>query len=182
MGSDTITLNRSIRRSEFKQIYQLYFNSLCAFAYRYVQDISLVEDLVQETFIAFWEKRSGFTELQAIRSYLYTSVRNKCLNHLKHVEVQQKHKSTLQYQLEQEPSFQQHVIEEETFNNLFQEIKNLPDAAREIMLLALNGLKNPEIAEELNISVNTVKTQKKIAYSKLKSKLKASEYAVLLTL
>jgi RNA polymerase sigma-70 factor (ECF subfamily) len=60
------------------------------------------------------------------------------------------------------------VIEEETFNQLFSEIRNLPASSREIMLLALNGLKNQEIADELQISINTVKTQKKIAYAKIK--------------
>ena len=52
----------------------------------------------------------------------------------------------------------------------------------EIMILALNGLKNQEIADELNISINTVKTQKKIAYSKLKQKLEPRLAPILLSL
>ena len=59
------------------------------------------------------------------------------------------------------------MISEEVFNSLYTEIKNLPDSAQRIILLALNGLKNQEIA----ISVNTVKSQKKIAYATLKEKL-----------
>jgi RNA polymerase sigma-70 factor (ECF subfamily) len=74
------------------------------------------------------------------------------------------------------------VIEEETFNLLLAEIKNLPESAREIMILALNGLRNQEIADELNISINTVKTQKKIAYSKLKQKLEPRLEPLLLSL
>ena len=74
------------------------------------------------------------------------------------------------------------MIEEETFNQLVAEIKQLPEAAREIMILALNGLKNQEIADELNISINSVKTQKKIAYSKLKQKLEPSLTPLLLSL
>ena len=58
----------------------------------------------------------------------------------------------------------------------------LPDSAQEIMILALNGMKNQEIADELNISINTVKTQKKIAYSKLKQKLEPRFETVLLSL
>jgi RNA polymerase sigma-70 factor (ECF subfamily) len=62
------------------------------------------------------------------------------------------------------------------------EIKLLPEASREIMILALNGLKNQEIADELNISINTVKTQKKIAYSKLKQKLEPRILTILMSL
>ena len=60
------------------------------------------------------------------------------------------------------------------------EIKNLPESAQNIMMLALNGLKNNEIASELGISINTVKTQKKIAYTKLKNKIGPLLQAVLL--
>ena len=74
------------------------------------------------------------------------------------------------------------MIEEETFNLLYNEIKSLPAASQQIMLLALNGLKNQEIADELDISLNTVKTQKKIAYSKLKQRMSKVMYSVLLSL
>ena len=173
---------KHIGKKEFREIYDLYFNALCSFAYRYIQDITSVEDMVQESFIGFWGKKNDLNNYSAIKSFLYTSVRNKCLNALAHNKVEQKHEKNLVYELESEQYFQNHIIEEETFNNLYNEIKNLPESSREIMLLALNGLKNPEIAEELNISVNTVKTQKKIAYGKLKTKLKPVEYSFLLTL
>ena len=75
------------------------------------------------------------------------------------------------YQLESDRDFTGHMIIEESFNQLYQEIKGLPEASRKIMLLALKGLKNREIGEKLGISENTVKTQKKIAYAKLKDKL-----------
>ena len=93
-----------------------------------------------------------------------------------------KHEPALVYELESDHKFTGQVIEEETFNQLFTEIKNLPKSAQEIMVLALNGLKNQDIAEELGISLNTVKTQKKIAYSKLKDKLGPRFNAILLCL
>ena len=126
---------------------------------------------MQEAFVAFWERRKDFDHPAAVRSFLYTSVRNKCLNHLKHEAVKRKHEDALIYELESDQHFSGRVIEEETFNILLEEIRGLPKAAAEIMILALNGLKNPEIAEELGVSVNTVKTQKKIAYARLKDKL-----------
>jgi RNA polymerase sigma-70 factor (family 1) len=164
-------LIKEIRRGDrkaFRAVFDLYFNALAAFGYKYVGDRQAVEDMVQEAFIGFWEGRDQFDHLNAVKAFLYTSVRNKCLNHLKHLSVRRKHEDSLLYRLESDHYFESHVIEEETFNQLFAEIRNLPASSREIMLLALNGLKNQEIADELNISINTVKTQKKIAYAKIK--------------
>lgn len=167
-------LIRNIRRGDrnaFRAVFNQYFNTLCSFSFKYLEDKDEVQDLVQDAFITLWEKRKDFEHMLALKSYLYTSVRNKCLNILKHRSVQQKHEKALVYELESEQYFENQVIAEEAFNRLYQEIQLLPQASREIMLLALNGMKNPEIGEELGISVNTVKTQKKIAYAKLKEKL-----------
>ena len=169
-------------RKAFKTVFDEYFNALSAFGYKYIPDPFVVEDMVQESFISFWEKRQDFTHINAVKSFLYTSVRNKCLNHLKHQTVVQKHEKALVYELESDHAFNSHVIEEETFNQLFVEIRNLPPAAQEIMLLALNGLKNQEIADELKVSINTVKTQKKIAYSKLKENLGSHFNGILMAL
>ncbi len=169
-------------RKAFRSVFDEYFNALAAFGYKYVTDQFEVEDLVQEAFISFWEKREDFNHINAVKSFLYTSVRNKCLNHLKHQTVVQKHEKALVYELESDHAFSSHVIEEETFNQLFVEIRNLPPSAQEIMLLALNGLKNQEIADELKVSVNTVKTQKKIAYSKLKENLGSHFNGILMAL
>jgi RNA polymerase sigma-70 factor (ECF subfamily) len=153
------------------EVFDHYFNALASFGYTYVEDKDIAEDMVQEVFIAFWEKRKDFDHINAVKSFLYTSVRNKCLNHLKHEQVKKKHEKSLIYELESDQTFTNQVVMEEVFNQLYVEIRSLPQAAREIMLLALNGMKNPEIADELGISVNTVKTQKKIAYSKIKEGL-----------
>ena len=169
-------------KETFKQIFDGYFNALCSFGNKYIKDISAVEDLTQEVFISLWDKRENFDHLSAIKAFLYTSVRNKCLNLLKHQVVIQKNEAALIEELEYEQFFTNHVIEEETFNQLFSEIRLLPGSSQEIMILALNGLTNPLIAEELGISVNTVKTQKKIAYSKLKSNLGPVIGAILLSL
>ena len=169
-------------RKAFKEVFDHFFNPLSAFGYRYIHDKPAVEDLVQDTFITLWEKRKDFDHLIALKSFLYTSVRNKCLNHLKHQAVEKKHESSLVYELESDQYFTDHVIEEEVFNQLFAEIRLLPEAAQEIMVLAMNGLKNQEIADELKISINTVKTQKKIAYSKIKEKMGHKLVAIMFTL
>ncbi len=170
------------RRESFKTLFDSYFNALCSFGIRYIPDHSAIEDIVQETFVSFWEKKDNFDHLNAVKSFLYTSVRNSCLNFLKHEAIKNKHESALIYELESDHYFSHQLIEEEAFNQLHQEIKELPKSAQRIMILALSGLKNPEIAEELGITVNTVKTQKKLAYSKLKEKLSPVLQLVILSL
>ena len=169
-------------KKAFGQIFDEYFNALCAFSYRYVPDRSEVEDIIQEVFIAFWKYNKEFNNINAVKAFLYTSARNKCLNYLKHLDVRKKHQSALIYELESEQFFKNHVIEEEAFNQLYSEIAKLPESAQKIMILAIKGLKNNEIATELNISINTVKTQKKIAYAKLKGNLGPVLWAIVLSL
>lgn len=160
-----------VDRYTFETHFDNYFRPLCAFGYRFIGDTETIQDLVQSVFISFWDQRGNFENEKAVKSFLYTAVKNKCLNHLKHMSVRQKHEEQLIHELESTELFNQQVIEEDTFNLLYREIEKLPKSAKKIMLLALKGLKNKEIAETLAISENTVKTQKKIAYSKLKDKL-----------
>ena len=166
----------------FRQQFENYFNALSAFGYRYVKDVAVVEDFIQETFVSLWEKQDDFNHTAGIKSFLYTSMRNKCLNYLKHQNVQLKHEQQLVYELESEQFLTRHIIEEEVFNQLHQAIRDLPKSAQEIMFLSLNGLKNNEIAKELGISFNTVKTQKKIAYKKLKDKISPFLNGILLAI
>ena len=168
-------------KETFKEVFEGHFNALCSFGYRYIKDKSAVEDFIQEVFISLWDKRQNFDHIKAVKAFLYTSVRNKCLNQLKHQVVVQKNELALIRELEHEQFFTSHIIEEESFNLLTREIRDLPEASQAIMILALNGLTNNEIAEELNISINTVKTQKKIAYSKLKKKLGPVFKAIMLS-
>lgn len=181
MGSEYVKDIPNIDKNVFKRIFDHHFKALCAFGYRYVQDSSVAEDMIQEVFISFWEKRQKFNHEKAIKAFLYTSVRNKCLNYLKHKAVLQKHEGNLIYELESDVFFSQHVIEEETFNQLYVEIEHLPISAQKVILLALKGLKNKEIADTLKISENTVKTQKKIAYKKLRTKLSPIINGILLS-
>ena len=103
-------------RKAFREVFDHFFNPLAAFGYKYTEDQDVAEDMVQETFISFWEKRRDFDHIAAVKSFLYTSVRNKCLNHLKHEQVKKKHEASLVYALESEQMFEGHVIEEEVFN------------------------------------------------------------------
>jgi len=170
-----------LNKRTFTLIFYQRFQGLCSFGYRYVKDISILEDMAQDVFIALWEKKEEFSNEAAIKAFLYTSIRNKCLNHLKHLIVRKNNEEQLIYELESEHFFVLHEIEEEVFSKLINQIDMLPESCRKIMLLALKGMTNNEIAAFLSISENTVKTQKKIAYAKLKTNLSGTLMAILMT-
>ncbi|MEQ9219406.1 MAG: RNA polymerase sigma-70 factor [Cyclobacteriaceae bacterium] len=169
-------------RDSFNQLFYQYFHRLCGFCHQYLNDAATAEDLVQEAFISLWDKRADFDHPHALKSFLYTTVRNKCLNHIKHQLVVQKHKSSVIHELHDDVDFNRRVIEEEVFGQLYEEIKTLPEGTQKIMMLVLKGLKNREIAEALGVTENTIKTQKRIAYAKLKAKIDPVLYGFLLTL
>ena len=88
-------------------------------------------------------------------------------NYIKHQKIRLRYEQSL-HDLEDKTLFEYFIIEEEVERILLKTQENLPPKCKRIFILAIQGKNNDEIAKELNISVNTVKTQKKIAYRTLK--------------
>lgn len=149
-----------------------YYPSLCSFAKNYLNDLQDAEDVVQEIFASLLKNPDKLNEIDSVRSYLYTTVKNKCLNQIKHLKIAERFKRSEVTEKEEPSFYSDHIIEEETHRLLHQAIKVLPERCRDVINLSLKGLKNSEVAETLGISVNTVKTQKKIAYEQLRFHLK----------
>lgn len=163
---------RSDSSGALKELYDKYYETLVLFGTKYVAEQAVVEDIVQETFIKVWEKRHYFFQEEALRAFLYKSVRNACLNQLEHVAVHKKYTEEAISNLRSEEYFLQNVISEEVQRIIHETVEKLPAAAKTIYLMSLNGYKNLEIAEDLGISVNTVKTQKLRAKRFLQENLK----------
>ncbi|MCH4552267.1 MULTISPECIES: RNA polymerase sigma-70 factor [Aestuariibaculum] len=164
----------SISLKEFKAYFDDQYMSLCLFAHKYIGDLELSKDIVQDVFVKIWEDKITFKSENSIKTYLYTSVKNKCLDYLKSKTYKSTNKlSDADIQkLETEPFFMREVAVQETSKIIHQAIATLPKKCAEILLLSIQDYSNQDIANELNISVNTVKAQKKIAYKKLKPILK----------
>lgn len=177
---DTITSFQQGDQRSFEELFGQLYHRLFAYGRQYLSDPQAVEDVLQEAFVALWHQRAQFQHELAIKSFLYTTVKNKCLNLLRHEQVRQQNEPMIAAAMEEEADHQ--VVEEEYFGLLHSAIRQLPDASQRIMLLVLQGHKNREIAETLGISENTVKTQKKIAYAKLRDQLGPKLYSWLLTL
>jgi RNA polymerase sigma-70 factor (ECF subfamily) len=158
--------------SELKILYYKYYDTLVLFGHKFFHDQAVIEDIVQEAFIKFWERRVNFNSENAIRAFLYKTVHNSCINQLEHLKVRKKYSQKATPLVDTDESFSQFVIEEEVHRAIAEAVNNLPESARAIYLMSLNGVKNYEIAEDLNISINTVKTQKMRAKHFLREKLK----------
>ena len=169
----------------YKRLYDTYYAPLCRYASRLLHEADCgEEDIVQEVFIRFWENDTVFENIRAITAYLYRAVYNACVNWLRD---RKKFVSSGVEKLSVPISFESDInerflIEEEYFRRIYLAIDTLADQRRQIVLKTLEGKKIETIAEELNISVNTVKTLKRKAYDELRQKVSQSVFAFLLLL
>lgn len=155
----------------FRTLYEKYAPSLRFFAARYVDEGAMVDDVVQDVFVCLWEKRADFTTEFALRAFLYTSVKNSCLNLIRHRGVKDRYAEVMLRE-EQYESFLDHILEAEVFEMLLGVFNELSPACREVYRLSLEGKKHEEIAEMLGISVNTVKKHKNNANRYMRERMK----------
>lgn len=146
----------------FKKLFDSFFKSSCAFVKRYISDHGAVEDVVQETFINLWEKRGIYSDMVYFKAYLYKSLYNNALFYLRQHKVSEDVDPGIEDDTE---SALNAIIEEEVHREIIAAIDKLPPERRRVVELSMVGYSQEEIAEKLNISVNTVKTQKRKAYA-----------------
>jgi RNA polymerase sigma-70 factor (ECF subfamily) len=158
----------------------MYFNGIIRFATYYVDDRHEGEDIAQETFLKIYERWNEIETEQQMRSYLYTTARNLCLDRLRHQNVKEEYlQQTVQNyhtgnKEEEDEKFLSEVTYQETLRQLYTAIDGLAPQTRRIILMGLKGKSNIEIAEELEISINTVKSLKKSAYKALRNNVDKS--------
>ena len=162
----------------FRSLFDHFYPSLCLFALKYVEDQQAAEDIVQDTFIKYWDKHADFDHAYKIKSYLYLVTRNSCLNYLR----DRKKMANIQEgaELEADEKFLQYLMEEEAYRILYNAIEQLPTQMRSVIKHVLLGLKNSEIAEKMELSEHAVQAYKKRAYKKLRESLKEQSLFVFL--
>lgn len=160
----------------FEQLFRGLFKPLCAFANRYVGDIDDAKNLVHEVFIALWEKYDELPADTNYRSYLYTGVRNRCLNHLR----DKKKHLTIEHLAEHPATGLESALETTELEvKIDRAIQSLPEKCRMVFELnRIEGLRYAQIAEKMQISVKTVEAQMSKALSVLREQL--SEFLCLL--
>ena len=177
MKSTAVRIKNGDRKA-FEELFHSYYTPLCRFAFRYVKDADDSEEIVQDTFVNFWNRRESISVEASLKSYLFTSVRNKCLNHLKHLSVVREHEH---YVLAESSglSDDDELVTEELAVRIRQAVNNMPEQRKRIFQMSRDeGLRYKEIAEYLNISIKTVENQIGQALKYLRTEL--SDFLVLL--
>ena len=159
------------RRVEaYKRLYDEFYPALVVYASTFVASDQVAEDIVQELFVTMWEKQVTFISFLAFKTYLYKYIKNAALIYLKHQDVEGRYVESLRESATEDSFMEEEINKEEEYRLLFQAIDELPPRCREIFLLSLEGKKNKEIAEMLQVSTETIKTQKMRAMKHLKER------------
>lgn len=167
----------------FEEIYVSWFSRMKYFALEYVVSEEDAENIVQDVFTELWERKEILAyDHVNLTALLFTSVKNRCIDLLRHRVVvqeatnrmQEEYQITLRMKLASLELFDQTILSEQDIERIITEvIDSLPEKCREIFIKSkIEGKKQKEIAEELNISIKTVENQMAIAYKKIKSELK----------
>ena len=145
----------------FRQMYRANMPTLVRFARRYIP-AGEAEDVVQDVFLELWKTGKILNE-ESARSYLFTSVRNRCINYLKQLKELYSDDIALEMQqrdLDNFDSVEKLMIKKEELQQVYDRIEQLPDKCRRIFKLSyFDGKKSFEIAELLQLSIRTVEHQ-----------------------
>lgn len=161
-------------RTQFDEIYVSYFSRMRRFAREYVLFDEDAENIVQDVFLLLWEKKDVLKVQVSLISYLFSLVKNRCLDYLRHQVVAEEFKQELSVKLSALEHLDQTFGSEEEIERIVKRaIDNLPERCREIFIKnRIDGKKYREIADELQLSVNTVENQMAIALKRLRISLK----------
>ena len=145
-----------------------HFASLCAIAFKITGNSEVAKDLAQDVIIKFWENQGQHKQLDSIENYLFIMIRNEALKYLRGLSRAKNRHEKASLNSEQEESLWDTIIEQEANQLLQTAIATLPPQCNRIVELSLTGKNTKEIAETLNITVNTVKVLKSRAIHKLR--------------
>ncbi len=169
--NDKIIINelRKGNKDVFQALFHQYYPLLANFAQRYIYDAEACEDLIQDVFATLWEKRASL-EINSLKAYLYTAIKNKCLGYLRHFDVRDKHEVFL-IEAYMESAGELDINEEMT-DKIKKCLADLPEKMRDVFEKKyVVGLTVNNIAEDMDISINTVNTQLKRAKNKIRTEL-----------
>ncbi|TKG95336.1 RNA polymerase sigma-70 factor [Puteibacter caeruleilacunae] len=154
---------------EFKQFFEDNYQVATMVAMRYVDRVEIAEDLTQEVFMSMWMRRDSLQLKSSLKNYLFSAVKKSAL---KYLEREKGNTTSLNEAIKVEDADEANYSKEELAVKVAEAIENLPTQCRRVFKLAYyDELSYNEIAEELEISVNTVKTQIKQAYRSLREQL-----------
>lgn len=159
----------------FEYIFKSHYVKLTLYANKFLNDISISEEIASESLTFLWEKRGEIVITSSLTAYLYKMVQNKCMNYIKHQRVENEYvnymiKNKLLDEVPEHDANPYH--EKELAEQIRLAIDTLPEKCKLVFEMSrFEYLKNKEIADKLNISQNTVERHITIALEKLRKSL-----------
>ena len=166
--------DRTLDNHVLEQLYNNYYRALVNYSMQITGDMQVSQDLVQDVFTKIIEMSVDMDNDVKIKTYLYNSVRNHSLNHLRRKGTERNYVDYLSKQHEEMPETDLDndvFFKEEIYRMMFKIIDEMPERQREVFLLCLEGKKCREIADALSMSVGTVKVHRHRSLTKLKEEL-----------
>ncbi len=142
---------------DLQHIFDKYAKNLCLYALNYLETEADAEDIVQDVFIRCWEKRDILlSDEKVIKTYLFNSVRNACLDKIKKKDVMRYHIDIIKQEIIDEETI---TFDEKLLLEIREELAQMPDQTQKVITrVFMQDMKYQEVADDLHISINTVKT------------------------
>ena len=179
MYSDNDLLVARLTQGDAKAIeylFKQYYARLTLFANRFINDIDAAEEIVSDIFLMLSENGHEINFTGSISAYLFKSVRNKCLNYLKHQKIENLYVNYLEKKHlldEVTITAESPYLEKEMVQQINIALESLPEKCREIFMMSrFDHMKYKDIAKQLDLSPKTVERQISIALDKLRRLLK----------
>lgn len=165
-------------RKAYEAFFKGYYQDLFLWANSILKDSDAAEDIVQEFFVDFWEKKRFKSITSNLQSYIFRSVRNSCLNYIRR---ERKLIHDIEHLEEQEVAPKVNLETLENSEEIYSAINQLPEKCREVfMLCCVHGHTYNEASEDLDVSINTIRTHMVRAFKFLRKKLKSPHMFYLL--
>ena len=157
----------------FDFFFRTYYPALCVFANSYIRSEEEARDLVQECFVKLWENHAMMQKEDHIQSFLYTVVRNRCIDRIRRKKVESARRSGYEYLAEHWSGEElNEVARTETLRRIVEAAEMLPQKIKRVFKMHyMEGKNYHQIAEELQVSPKTVRNQKLRALVLLRNRL-----------
>lgn len=142
----------------YDYIFHYYYSGLVLFAIKYVNNQAAAEDIVQDFFFKLWVDKEKLQVKNTLKSYFFTSIKNRCLDYIRKQQVRDKAKELIKAEnLFENSDDNSLLVESELRDRIFEALNKLPEKCRHIFIMnRFEGLKPIEISVKEKISVRTV--------------------------
>ena len=163
-----------ITDKQFENLFRSSFANMCNFAYTIVKDSDLARDVVQQSFVNLWDKRSSIDINVNISSYLHRTIVNVALNHIeknKRITLEDEYTQAQMNSMVQSDSSD--YLTGELEGAVKKAVEQLPDKCQTVFSLSrFQGMSNQDIADSLDISIKAVEKHISKAIKELRVSLK----------